>query len=269
MIVYDRPLAYDIAFGFRDVVSEVDCLVAWFERATGRFPASVLELACGPAAHAIEFASRGAVVSALDLSGAMCDYARQKAALAGVTLDLHQGDMVDFGLERRYELIATLSNSIAHVHTLDDLLAHLTTVARHLAQDGLYVLQVQHPRTFLGRAARPGAPFEPWTIAGWGLEVETRWGSPGDPYDPAAQIFEATVEMKIRDGQSEQTFAEVVRMRDWTLTELIAALRLCGQLECVEVHGDLAPDAPFDRESAWMVLLCRRSDRQGIDPEER
>lgn len=260
MIVYDRPLLYDIAFSYRDTVAEGDGLLSHFEQAAGRAPASVLELACGPASHAIEIARRGIPATALDLSGPMCEFARQKASLSGVSLSVHQGDMSEFRLDGRFDLVLTMSNSIAHLHDLDSLLHHLDSVASHLTPDGRYVLEVLHPRHFLGRGPRPGSAFEPWTISRWGMEISTRWGSPGDPYDPIRQIFDATVVMKVRDDEGERTFTEVVRMKDWTRSELLAAIRLGGSLECVGIYGDPALSSPFTTESEAMVLVCRRRE---------
>ena len=71
--VYDAPALYDAAFGFRDFADEVDFLFAAHERhgKTGGAPQRVLELAAGPARHAVEAASRGARSHAIDLSPAM------------------------------------------------------------------------------------------------------------------------------------------------------------------------------------------------------
>lgn len=257
MIVYDRPLLYDIAFGYRDTVAEADGLLSFFERARGRPAHSVLELGAGPAFHALAFARRGLDTSALDRSGAMCVFAREKAGLLGFSLETHEADMVDFRLDRRFDLIVTPGNSIAHLHDLDTLVEHLRSVASHLAADGLYVFEGLHPRHFLGRGPRSNASLEPWTISRWGLEVQTHWGRPDDPYDPLSQIFEATVQMTVRDADGHvQTFTELVRMKDWTRNELLAAIRLSDRLECIGVFGDPALSTPCGPESEAMVLAC-------------
>ncbi|KAH8059994.1 hypothetical protein JL722_4948 [Aureococcus anophagefferens] len=57
--VYESPELYDAAFGFRDFASEVDFLLGAHERHGSTGPAaSVLELAAGPARHAVEAAAR-------------------------------------------------------------------------------------------------------------------------------------------------------------------------------------------------------------------
>ncbi len=260
--VYDKPLLYDIAFSYRDYPAEVDALCAWFARVsgTGRQPRSFLELAAGPADHAIELARRGASATALDLAPAMCDYARQKSELLGAPVDSACADMIDFELPARFELAALMINSVAHLYDLDALVQHLQAVARHLEPHGVYALEVQHPADFVGRGPRPTGTSQPWTVERFGLEVRTRWGTPDDPYDPLRQIFEAHVELQVRGPEGEETIHERVPMRDWTRTELEAGVRLSGAFELAEIHGALEADAPFDSspESWRMVLVLRR-----------
>lgn len=261
--VYDKPLLYDIAFSYRDYPSEVDALIAWYARVsgTGRPPRSFLELAAGPADHAIELARRGAEATALDLAPAMCEYAAQKSAALGAPVAVACADMIDFALAPRFELAALMINSIAHVYDLDDLVKHLQSVARHLDEGGVYVIEVQHPADFVGRGARPGGTSKPWTVERYGLEVCTRWGTPDDPYDPIRQVFEANVELRVRGPEGEEILHERVPMRDWTRTELEAGIRLSGAFELAEIHGALEADTPFDAspESWRMVLVLRRS----------
>ena len=80
--MYDAALGYEIAFSYRDVAAEVDALLRWCDAR----PTAVLEVAAGPAEHAIECVRRGMRATALDLSAAMCERAVANAAAAGVSL---------------------------------------------------------------------------------------------------------------------------------------------------------------------------------------
>src|SRR5262245_34655662 len=101
--MYEQPLIYDIAFGWRDFRAEVDLLVAWWARAAGlpagATPEAAIELAAGPADHALEFAQRGVRAAALDLAPEMNEYAAKKAAARGVALETIRGDMTEFSVE--------------------------------------------------------------------------------------------------------------------------------------------------------------------------
>ena len=52
--VYGAPALYDLAFGYRDFARECAFLRGVYERRWGRPPQSFLELAAGPARHALQ-----------------------------------------------------------------------------------------------------------------------------------------------------------------------------------------------------------------------
>jgi len=259
--MYHLPLLYDIAFSYRDYPAEVNALTAWYEHAKGKGkrPASVLELAAGPADHAVEFARRGARAAALDLAPSMCEYARKNAAKNGVELAVHCADMIDFAIADRFDLAITMVSSLEHVYTVDDMARHLRSVARHLAPEGLYIVELPHPIDYLGEdLARAGSH---WTQERDGITVETTWGHHDvDPYDPITQIVEASVEMRVRGPEGEEVHRDLVRMKNWTACEFEAVVKLSGAFELAARHGAFKADAPFDntRESWRMICVMRK-----------
>src|SRR5258708_28705785 len=90
--IYDLALGYEIAFSYRDVPGEIDALV----RMAGREPQAVVELAAGPAEHAVECAKRGWRATAIDLSPTMRDRAQANAAAAAVSPDVIAADIPNF-----------------------------------------------------------------------------------------------------------------------------------------------------------------------------
>lgn len=265
--VYEAPLLYDVAFSFRDYPAETGVLEAWYRRASGNTQiSSVLELACGPCAHALEFVARGASATGLDISANMCAYARSKAQSLGRPLEVECADMIDFDLGKTFDLAILMLNSVGHIYTLDALVKHFTAVGRHLSPGGVYVIEMPHPNNFLGRTGRaPGVGVGlPWRVRRGELEVEVTWGTEDDPYDAIAQIFDARVEIRASDGTGEQVLVERCPMRDWTKTELDAALQLSGCFELSELHGEITADAPFDNtEASWRMFTVLRRLHQG------
>jgi SAM-dependent methyltransferase len=258
-MVFARPLIYDVAFSYRDVSAEVDLLLAWATRVSGQSPRSALELAAGPADHAIAMARRHLHCAAIDRSSAMCSYARQRAAEQAVVLRVHQADMVDFSIGERFDLACTMLSSLMFIYTLDHLVQHLRCVARHLEPGGVYIIEMPHPADFLtGR----GRTSPPWSAARDGLEVEVRWGRPDDPYAPLTQTLDALVEYRVRRGDQVELFRERTRMREWLASEFEAAVLLSGAFETVERHGAFELDAPLDSsEASWrMIQVLRRRD---------
>ena len=258
--IYEEPEFYEAACAYREVPVEVDALLRWFGQHHGAdpgLPRSVLELAAGPAEHSRNLASRGLQATALDLSPAMCDRARDLAESAGLKLTVVQADMRDFSLPGHFDLAITMLNSLCHLMTLDDLLAHLGSVAAHLADGGLYVAELAHPADFL--SGEPSTSSE-WSTDIDGGQVTVRWGGRRDHIDPVTQVTRehVTVTYRKKDG-SVRTVTDVVPNRFWTATEFEAAVRLAGGLSVVARYGDFDGDLALDGPGAWrMIFVLRR-----------
>ncbi|WP_026410854.1 class I SAM-dependent methyltransferase [Actinomadura oligospora] len=257
--IYDDPWAYELACSFRDVSAEVDALLEWTvrHRSSGAAARTVLELAAGPAEHAREFARRGVTATALDLHPAMCAYADQQAKEAGLELDVVQEDMTSFALGRRFDLVVTMLDSTSHLMTLDSFVAHLDRTADHLGPDGLYVLEMSHPRD---RLTGDPSVSTGWTVDRDGVAATVRWGEPSDELDPVTQIADDHVTMTITKADSPtRVIEDVVPYRFWTATELTAAVRLSGALETVAQYGDFG-DVALTDPGAWrMITVLRRA----------
>lgn len=264
--IYDASLLYDLAFSYRDISAESDALSTWYRRVSGSEPLrSVLELASGPCAHALELAARGIRATGIDCSAEMCEYAERKARDLGLAreIDIRCADMIDFELSEPHDLAILMLNSVGHIYSLAAFTKHLRSVARSLAPNGVYVIEMQHPGNFLGRAARPAgvAVAKPWRIRRGELQLQVTWGTEDDPYDPIAQVFNHRVEMRLWDASgAEQVLVERCPMRDWTATELEAALELSEVFEIAEMHGSFAVDSAFDSspESWRMIAVLRK-----------
>jgi len=255
--VYHQARCYDVAFGFRDVAAECDTLAALVARHAGRPVAAMLELAAGPARHAREFARRGAAATALDAVPAMCDYALERAGLDGVDLTAVDADMVEFRLAQRFDLAVLLMDSASYLLDNDAVLRHLRCVAAHLADGGLYVLEMSHPRDAFGVGASTTLQ---WTAEADGLRVATRWGAEGDAFDPVTQVDAVTVTLDWSGPDGSGQLVDCARQRRFTANEIDALVRASGCFEIVEWLGSLAPPAPFDNQrAAWrMVPVLRK-----------
>ncbi|GAA3231924.1 class I SAM-dependent methyltransferase [Actinocorallia longicatena] len=256
MDIYDDPAAYELSCGFREVPEEVDRLIAW-SREYGREPGTVLELAAGPAEHAREFARRGIAATALDLSPAMCAYAKTM----GPDLAVVQADMTTFRLGTRFDLIVTMLDSTAHLHGLDPMVAHFQRAAAHLAAGAVYILEMSHPKDRFGTEPSTGTT---WTVEKDGLRADVRWGSLDDALDPLTQIVDDQVVITVTEpserpgGPARTRVVEgVVPYRFWTATELEAAVRLSGTLEIVAQYGDFG-DLPPSAPEAWRLITVLR-----------
>jgi SAM-dependent methyltransferase len=255
--IYDEPELYELACAYRDVRTEVDALERWYTRHADRGgPASVLELAAGPAEHSLELARRGAQVTALDLSGAMCARARDKAKQAGLPVEVMQADMRDFSLPQPVDLAITMLNSACHLMTLDDLVSHLAAVSEAVTSGGLYVIELAHPADFLTPVARTSSE---WDSEVGDRRVHVRWGGGEDVIDPVTQVTREHVQVTVRDTSGARTLTDVVPNRFWTGTEVTAAVRLAGGFAEVACYGDFTDDVSLSDREAWrMIIVLRR-----------
>ena len=124
------------------VVEDVPFYVQEAVRAGG----PVLELGVGTGRIAVPIASAGIEVVGVDLSAGMLDVARERAELAGVSIDLRQGDMRDPPVEGEFPLVICPFRSLLHMETDDDRRLALRAVSRRLAKGrGRFVFDVFAP----------------------------------------------------------------------------------------------------------------------------
>ena len=136
--------SYDIVYG-RLRTDDVAFYVALARDANG--PA--LELGCGTGRILIPSAQAGATMTGLDNSELMLAACQRKVdalpAEVRARIVLKQGDMTDFQLGRRFGLITIPFRAFSHLVTVEQQLACLASVRRHLATDALLALDVFQP----------------------------------------------------------------------------------------------------------------------------
>jgi SAM-dependent methyltransferase len=137
--VYANPGYYELAFSWREIGEEVDVMEECCRRYSKILPRRVLELACGPAPHMLEFAERGYRYIGLDSSEKMLEYARAKASAQGVKATFMKGDMCSFRIDKPVEFAFVALGSL-YARTTAELIAHLKSVADALTPGGLYLL---------------------------------------------------------------------------------------------------------------------------------
>jgi SAM-dependent methyltransferase len=125
----------------RSVVEDVSFYLEEAARSGG----PVLELGVGTGRVAVPVAATGVRVVGVDLSAAMLEVARERAELAGVEVDLRQGDMRDPPVEGTFPLVLIPFRSLLHMETDADRRATLRAVAKHLAPGGRMVFDVFTP----------------------------------------------------------------------------------------------------------------------------
>lgn len=243
---------YDIAFDFKDVSLECDFLTSCFEALTGASVSSFLELAAGPALHAIEFGCRGVSSVAMDVSMEMVEYGLLKAKKSNVPLDYFCGDMIDFQFDKTFDLIAILMDSTSYLLDNDSVISHLNAVARHLNPNGLYILEMSHPRDIFNMGESTDTS---WEMERDGKKVAIQWGSPSDVFDPITQITQTTVKMEVFDQGKKRELIESAPQRCFSANEFAALVRGSGQFKLAEVFGAMERSVAFSNDkAAWRMV---------------
>ncbi|MGZ4359106.1 MAG: class I SAM-dependent methyltransferase [Gaiellaceae bacterium] len=135
-MIFQRSAAcYDALYAWKDYEAEA----AAIERVIhDRRPQAqtLLDVACGSGKH-LEHLRAHYRVEGLDLSQELLAIAR--ARLPGVTL--HYGDMLDFELGRRFDVVTCLFSAIGYACTLEKLHGAVDRMAGHLGPGGLLIVE--------------------------------------------------------------------------------------------------------------------------------
>jgi SAM-dependent methyltransferase len=146
---------YDAIYSWKDYAREAARLrelIATPKRSTG---STLLDVACGTGGH-IPFLRDAFTVEGLDLDPRMLDVARARHA----GIPFHQGDMVDFDLGRRFDVVVCLFSSIGYVKTEQRLNLAIANMARHVLPGGVLVIEPYFsPAVWKSGRQAPGANF--------------------------------------------------------------------------------------------------------------
>ncbi len=248
--IYELPDIYEIAFSYRDVSQQCDFLAAVYGTTAGQPPQSVLELACGPALHAREFARRGLAVTAMDLAPEMVAYAGRKLGTEGRAV---LADMADFVVAVPVDLAFTLLDSLPYLTTNERLVSHFRSVRRALRDGGVYVVELRHPAD-----ARPGG--EPTTVTTWtvereGLRVTTEWGA-DLRYDPVRQTEQVRSRITVEGPGHTRVLESVGVMRPVLPQELLLIVELAGGWRVLGWWGDFDLGRPLGgSDQDWRMIV--------------
>ena len=126
---------YDAIYSFKDYAAEAGWL-RYLLTEHGHPDGRLLDVACGTGEHLLHLRAHYQV-EGLDLDPGILDVARAK--LAGTPF--YQGDMLDFDLGRRFDVVICLFSAIGYMQTADRLAQAVTNMARHLLPGGMLAIE--------------------------------------------------------------------------------------------------------------------------------
>jgi len=237
-LTYSEPALYDLAFSYRDYKYEVAALNRWFKiiNRTASVPNSVLELACGPGRHILEFSRVGIPGVGVDVSSDMFRHARWLSAQQSASTEIIITDMSEFELSRRFDLVMLLINSVCHIPDEYSLISHLKSVSRHLSNSGVYIIEA----ACHGQIVEAGE--SEWCEESGQDKVNICWS-----WD---QDFDY-VQMRGHIGDREIDIDEKFPMRRWRTQELVSIAETVG-LKLIGHYGE------FDDEYSSALRMSRK-----------
>lgn len=126
---------YDALYHFKDYAAAVEQLHTLIQE-TCPGATTLLDVGCGTGKH-LEYLRAYYRVEGLDLNAKLLEIARKRCP--GVLF--HQGNMVDFNLDRSFDVVTCLFSSIGYVKTIDNLEQASSTMARHLKPGGMLFVE--------------------------------------------------------------------------------------------------------------------------------
>jgi len=231
-----------IAARYDDLYAELDptdAVEAIARLAGGRGP--VLELAIGTGRIALPLAERGVEVHGVDVSEAMVARLRSKAG--GAEIPVTMGNFADVPVEGRYAVVFVAFNTFFGLTTQDEQVRCFENVAAHLAEEGVFALEVFVPDvTRFDRNQRVSAT----TVELDEVQLEAT------SYDPVGQ--RSTSQHVFLSSRGVELYPVVVRFA-WP-AELDLMARLAGLRLCERWGG--WDGRPFTAESGHHVSIYGR-----------
>jgi ubiquinone/menaquinone biosynthesis C-methylase UbiE len=135
---HDSIQYYDLIYSamgkdYQQESRQLHRLIRQYKRSKGKW---LLDVACGTGSH-LKYLQNHYQVEGLDLNQKFLKLARQK--LPGIPL--HQGNMADFDLNKRYDVITCLFSSIGYVQTYPQLVRVIQNMKHHLKPGGLIIIE--------------------------------------------------------------------------------------------------------------------------------
>ncbi len=127
---------YDRLYAHKDYAAESEQLCTLIRERLFKESVTLLDVACGTGMH-IEHFKKLFEVQGLDICEALVEIARRR----NPEVTFHIGDMTDFDLGTRFDVITCLFSSIGYVKTLEGLRLAIRSMVRHLEAEGLLIIE--------------------------------------------------------------------------------------------------------------------------------
>ena len=250
---YGDPERYEAEYGFYTID------LSWYRNRLSELGGPALVLGCGTGRVLFSLAVDGIPTDGIDSSPQMLDRARTHAVEMGGEIagrvNLFEADIRSFSLETRYRVILAPFNLLMHLHRDQEVLGCLDSVASHLEEDGLLLLDVTNPKEeLLVRHGPPGLPLRDIRFRGVTfLQTEQH------EYDESTKISQTlfTYEPRTKDAEP---FACRLRLRMYAPEDIDGLLKQAG-FEISRKLGSFAGET-FGQDSMTQIIEASTTRRE-------
>lgn len=228
--------------------------IPFYRRMADRYATrgAILELCCGTGRITLELAAPGRRITGIDITPEMVERAVRKGRDRTADVRFLVGDARSFTLEERFDLIFIPFNSIAHFHTLEDILALFRAAREHLKPAGRFIIDIFPPSLeYLTRPADKFFPTMTYDAPDGSGKVTIEETA---TYDAVSQIRHIVWHFRMPDGESMRHDLD---MRMFFPQELLALVQLGGFT--VEARYGNFDESPFTGESPKQLLILRKN----------
>ncbi len=246
---------YDAAYAAKEDLVDLPFYLDLAKQSGG----PVLEIACGTGRVLLPIAREGIAIEGVDNSRPMLrvlkSHIEKEPAQVRRNITLHQGDMRDSRLRKKFPLVIIPFRPLQHMYTLQDQMKALTTAAFHLQTEGILAFDVFYPKFEL-------------IAAGIGQEiVELEWRTDSHSVvrryfrkefvDKINQIFSFTFIFRTYKGDTlVREEMEAFKLSYYTYPHLKALFLLAG-LETVAEYGSFSK-TPLDDTADQMIFMLKK-----------
>jgi len=196
-----------------------DDAVAFLSKMAGQ--GKVLELAIGTGRIAIPLKEKGVHVDGIEGSADMV--AKLHAHPAGESIEVVVGNMATASMNSKYKLVYLVYNTIFNLLTADSQIRCFENAARHLTQDGRFVVETAVPHAWIENGKSDYVKAEYIGVKEVVLDVAR--------YDPATQIFEENhVTLTENGNRMNPIVCRLITPGEMDLMARIAGLQLIERL---------------------------------------
>jgi ubiquinone/menaquinone biosynthesis C-methylase UbiE len=252
--------AFDAIAPFYDLDFEgYDDDASFYARLAEYHGPRILELGCGTGRIAVPLAREGLQVVGIDVSERMLDAARRRLGTpgdAGVgSLELVRDDVRTLDLGREFDVVCAPLGTLQHMETLDDIVSTLTCMARHLAPDGVGVVDLEPPHADDWNPT-PQPLVEHWTKPwrdGQATKLVTIEPRPSEGTRDVTWHYDVADAGGALSRVTAMFTLRVITAGEAELAGRLAGLRLAGSFGDYEF-------GPYEDGAERLVMLFQRAD---------